>query len=125
MKISSDVAHASAHHWSKVGTAAQIAQAELLLGRVHALLGHAGLAMQFATSAFNSISSHEAEPWEVAFAHAILANAAATSGNAELHAEHYVKAKELGESLMDPQDKEIFMATFNLIPIPHQSRGTS
>jgi hypothetical protein len=54
----------------------------------------------------------------VAFAHAILANAGAASGNAQLHAQHYVKAKELGESLIDPQDKEIFIATFNLIPMP-------
>ena len=116
-------AYAAAHHWSRIGTAVQVAQAELLLGRAHAVLGHGELAMKFATAAFNSITSRDAEPWEAAFAHAILANAAAASDNAALHAQHYMKAKALGERL-GPQDKELFMATFDLIPVPHQSRGT-
>jgi hypothetical protein len=119
-----DAAHAASHHWSKIGTAAQIAQADLLLGRVHALLGHGELAMKFATAAFDSITSRDCAPWEVAFAHAILANAAAASGNAEMHAQHYAEAKVLGESLMDPQDKSLFLATFDLIPAPLPSRGT-
>jgi hypothetical protein len=116
-------AYAAAHHWSKIGTIAQVALAELLLGRVHAVLGHGDLAMKFATSAFNAINSRETEPWEVAFAHAILANAAAVSGDAELHAQHYVQAKALGESL-ETQDRDLFRATFDLIPTPRQSRQT-
>jgi hypothetical protein len=111
-------AYAAAHHWSKIGTEEHAARAELLLGRIHALLGHGDLAMTFATAAFNSIVSRNSEPWEVAFAHAILANAAAASGNSELHAAHYEKAKVLGDSLVDNEDKGIFLATFRLIPPP-------
>lgn len=58
-------AYAAAHHWSKIGTEEQIAHAELLLGRVHALLGHGELAMKFATAAFNSMTSRNSEPWEL------------------------------------------------------------
>jgi len=111
-------AYAAAHHWSKIGTEDQMASAQLLLGRVHALLGHAALAMEFATAAFGRITSRDSAPWEVAFAHAVLADAAAISQEPELHREHYLKARELGEGLDDPQDKELFLATFDLIPAP-------
>lgn len=110
-------AYAAAHHWSKVGTEEHTARAELLLGRVHALLGHGDLAMKFARAAFDSIVSRNGEPWEMAFAHAILANAAAVSGDSRLHTEHYKEAKAVGESL-DEEDKRIFLATFRLIPSP-------
>jgi hypothetical protein len=111
-------AHAAAYHWSKIGTTAQIAHADLLLGRVHALLGHGESAMTFATEALDAIGSREAEPWEAAFAHAILADAAAASGRTALHAEHYAKAKALGGSLADPQERAQFLATFALVPAP-------
>jgi hypothetical protein len=110
-----DAAHAASHHWSRIGTPVERARADLLLGQVHARLGQGRLAMRFPTAAFDAITSRDSEPWEVAFAHAILASAAAASGNTRLHAEHYVRAKELGERL-DTNDKEIFLATFNLIP---------
>ena len=111
-------AYAAAHHWSRIGTEDQISSAQLLLGRVHALMGHAALAMEFATSAFRRITSRDSAPLEVAFAHAILANAVAISREPQLHREHYLKAMALGEGLDDPQDKELFLATLNLIPAP-------
>jgi hypothetical protein len=75
--------------------------------------------MKFATAAFTSIGSRRSEPWEMAFAHAILAHAAAVSGNSELHAEHYGHAKVAGERLVDREDQDIFHATLRLIPFPH------
>ena len=74
--------------------------------------------MKFATAAFNSIVSRNSEPWEIAFAHAILANAAAVSGDSQLHAQHYGAAKLAGESLADKEDRDIFLATFRLVPPP-------
>jgi hypothetical protein len=82
-------AHASAYHWSQIGTPQQIAQAELLLGHAHATLGNGEVAMEFATSAWDTITSGESAPWEVAFARAILAGAAAAASNPDLHREHW------------------------------------
>jgi hypothetical protein len=113
-----DAAHAAAHHWRAIGTPAQIRQANLLLGRAHALVGHGALAMKCATAALDSIQSADAPLWELAFAHAILANAGAAAGNAEVHARHYAEARALGDRLADPEDREIFTATFRLIPPP-------
>jgi hypothetical protein len=109
-------AYAAAHHWSKVGTEENFARADLLLGRAHARLGHGELAMKFATRAFDSITARDSEPWERAYAHAVLANAAAISGDTQLHAQHYEKAKDWGRSLADPEDRDIFFRTFNQIP---------
>ena len=113
--------YAAAHHWSMIGTEDQMSAAQLLLGRVHALLGHRTLAMEFANSAFRSITSRDSSPWEIAFAHAILAHARAISENPELHREHYLKARTLGEGLENAQDKELFRATFDLIPAPGET----
>ena len=44
-----NAAHAAAFHWSKVGTELHAARAEMLLGHVHALLGHGELAMRSAS----------------------------------------------------------------------------
>ena len=113
-----DAAHGAAHHWRAIGTPAQLAQSNLLLGRVHALLGHGALAMPYATAALKAIQASDAAPWELAFAHAILANAGAAAGEAQVHARHYAEAQRLGDSLADAEDREIFSATFRLIPRP-------
>ena len=63
-----DAAHAAAHHWRAIGTPAQLAQSNLLLGRAHALLGHGAQAMQYATAALEAIQASDAAPWELAFA---------------------------------------------------------
>ena len=114
-------AYASAHHWSRIGTEEHSARAQLLLGRTHALLGHGPLAMTYARAAFDWIVSRGGEPWEIAFAHAILADAAAASGDSQLHAQQYAEAKAVGDSL-DEEDRRIFLATFRLILSPHNAR---
>ena len=40
-----NAAHAAAFHWSKVGTEIHAARVDMLLGHVHALLGHGAIAM--------------------------------------------------------------------------------
>ncbi|MEQ1758828.1 MAG: hypothetical protein ABL986_10950 [Vicinamibacterales bacterium] len=110
-------AHASAYHWSVIGTPTHHARADLLLGRVYALLGHGGPAQQFASRALAGISASQPEMWELAFAHAVQANAAAIAGDASTHADHYARASRLGEQL-DGEDRDIFLKTFSLIPVP-------
>jgi hypothetical protein len=115
-------AYASAHHWSKIGTEQNTSRAQLLLGRAHALLGQGALSMLYARAAFDSLMSRGGEPWEMAFAHAIMANAAFVSGDLPLHAQHYAQAKAVGESLLDEEDRSSFLATFHLIPSPDDVR---
>jgi hypothetical protein len=111
-------AHASRYLWSKIGTERNFALADLLLGQVHALLGHARTATVYAEKAFAYFTSRQSEPWEVAFAYAIQASAAAASGNRALYSESYARALEIANTLADPEDRRIFDATFNVIPKP-------
>jgi hypothetical protein len=111
-------AHAAAFHWSKVGTELHQARAAMLLGHVHALLGHGASAMAYARQSFAFVTSRDSPPWEVAFAHAILANAAAAARDRELHAKHYAIAKDLGATLADAEEREIFDATLRAVPAP-------
>lgn len=112
------VAHAAAWHWRQVGTTNQRQLADLLIARVHARLNDGPRALAAAERAFAAITARVAAPWERAFAHAILADAARASGDAARHASHYAEARALGAALTDPEDREIFHATFDRIPSP-------
>jgi hypothetical protein len=110
-------AHAAALHWSRVGTEHNVALADMLVGHVHALLGHGDLAMHYAATSFAYFTGRDSEAWELAFAHAVLANAAWAAQDVETHARHYALAEELGRALADAEDREIFEATFRRIPV--------
>jgi hypothetical protein len=111
-------AHAAALHWGRVGTELHKARATMLLGHVHALLGHGAIARDYARKSFEYVASHDSPAWEVAFAHAVLANAAAAARETQLHSRHYAMAKALGAALSDAEERAIFDATFAAIPAP-------
>lgn len=111
-------AHAAALHWAKVGTELHRARAAILLGQVHALVGDGKRALQYAREAFAYVTEHESPGWQVAFAHAVLANAAAANDERSLHKTHYARAKALGSALTDDEERAIFEATFRTIPAP-------
>ena len=113
-----NAAYASAFHWDKVGTEVNAARAKMLLGHVLAALGHGGLALTNAQQSYVYLVSHDPPDWELAFAHAVLAHAASSAGETTLHQEHYTKAEQQGQAIADPEDKEIFFKTFNLVPKP-------
>ncbi|HPF12805.1 MAG: hypothetical protein H6830_10690 [Planctomycetes bacterium] len=110
-------AYAAAHHWFQVGNEVNKNRAESLLGQVHAMLGHGELAMHYAKRNHEFVLGRESDAWEVAFAHAILAHAAAVSGQTRLHQEAYAKALAVGGGL-DAGDREVFEATFSQVPKP-------
>jgi len=114
-----DAAHASMHLWREIGNAKNAALGHLLLGQVHALLGHALDAMTHATLAHDYFIGHDdAEAWEVALSHAVLAHAAHCAGHVAQHAAHYAIAEQRIAALPDAQDQEILLATLRVVPKP-------
>ncbi len=114
-----DAAHASAHLWRTIGNDKNAALGHLLLGQVHALLGHASEALTYANLAHDYFTGHDdSEAWEVAISHAVLAHAAHCTGDAALHAAHYAIAEQRIAALPDPQDQEILLATLRVVPKP-------
>ena len=112
-------AWAAAYHWFQVGGEVERNRAESLLAQVHGILGHGDLAMTYAQRNHDFVLGRKSDGWEIAFAHAILANAAHAAGNADLHREQYAKAHSECEALTDPQDKKIFLDTFQSVPKPN------
>jgi hypothetical protein len=113
-----NAARAATFHWNKIGTEVHAARAGMLLARVHALLGHGAIAMCYARTAFDSVASRASPDWEIAFAHAVLANAAFAVNDAALHSQHYAVAKKIGLALPNAEERQIFEATFSRIPVP-------
>jgi hypothetical protein len=110
-------AHAAALHWNAIGTELNRVRASMLLGHVHALVGDGVRAKRYSQAAYDYVTSHKSDDWEVAFAHAILANAAAASGDAALHAKHYAIAERIGGTLSS-EERPIFDETFRTVPAP-------
>ena len=109
-------AYSAAFHWSRVGTAVHVARAMMLLAHVHATLGHAELALVYARRFLYFCEHNDCEDWDLAFAHAEMAHAAAKAGDPELHSSHYRKAKELGQAITDDEDRRVFDTEFSRIP---------
>ena len=113
-----NAAHAAAFHWSKIGTEVHAARVAMLLGHVYALLGHGAAAMRYAKTSFDSVTARESPDWEIALAHAVLANAASAMNDPVLHSHHYAQAQRIGLALPNAEERKIFEATFSRIPAP-------
>jgi hypothetical protein len=111
-------AYAAAYHWSRVGLPVNNARADLLVAHVHAVLGHAELALQCAWRCLAFFEREGGEDWDMAFAHAEMAHAAAAAGDADLHSRHYALAHERGAAIGDEEDRRVFMEEFERIPKP-------
>lgn len=110
------LAYASAFHWSKVGTPLHDARAEVTLAHVHALLGHGEMSLHYAQRCLAFFESNAGEDWDIAFAHAEVAHAAAAMGDAELHAKHYAAAKARGAAIKEDEDRRVFEEELARIP---------
>ena len=113
-----NLAHGAAYHWSQVGTPLHAARADMLLGRAHAIAGNGDLALRHAQRSLDFLSTQDSPDWEMAFSYAILAHAHHVSGHASEHEQFHARAKALGEAIADPEDRTVFLATFDIIPAP-------
>lgn len=112
-------AHAAAWHWHAVGTELHRMRAAMLLAQVYALLREGVEAMRLASSMRDYFASKADTPdWELAFTHAIHANAAHAAGRADVHREAYAKAKAALEAIADDEDRAIVLKTFEQVPAP-------
>jgi hypothetical protein len=111
-----NLAYAAVLHWSKVGKPIHQARADVTLAHALALAGHGELALRHAQRCLAFFEANPAEDWDIAFAHAEVAHAAAVEGNASLHAKHYALAQEHGQVIQDETDRKIFLDELSRIP---------
>jgi hypothetical protein len=113
-----NAAHASAWHWSKVGTELNRMRATLLLAEVHSLLGLGPSALAYAEEMREYFLRVGAPDWETAFVHVIYAHAASIAGDAVKHRASYESAVAALVSISSEQERKIVASTFSHVPKP-------
>ena len=100
-------AHASRYHWSRAGTATNLARGEWQCSRVYATLGRAEPALHHALRclAYTDVAD-DTEQWDLPFAHEAIARAYATAGDTGRARAHAARARELAASISDDGDRE-------------------
>jgi hypothetical protein len=107
-------AHASAYHWLKAPECEpkNRARSEWLCARVYAVLGRGEPALHHATRCLEITEQHadNVEDWDLPFAYEALARAHGVAGDAGESRRYAELARESGESIADPEDREHFDA---------------
>lgn len=109
-------AFTSLYHWEQVGNDENKYLAYLALARALTINNISELSIEYATEAYEFFLNTD-QQWISAFTHAILSHAFLISGVSDKAVTHYNEARNIGE-LLEPEDKQIFDATFILIPQP-------
>ena len=113
-----EAANAAMFFWNIAGNAKQRANAAQLLAHAYALRGFGDAARHYFAKCEAVVFGDDAVPWERAMAHAIAANVAAASGDADAHRSHYAQASRLVATLDSDDDRNVVDATLRVIPIP-------
>jgi len=109
-------AFTSLYHWQQAGNDDNKYLAYQAVARALTINNIADLAVEYASQSFEFFKDSK-ENWIKAFTHAILSHALSIQGNTDNAILHYNLARDIGDEL-EPEDKEIFDATFGLIPKP-------
>ena len=107
----------ASHHWTEIGTARNIAHADVLLAWALARAAAAAPAVDAASRAVTYFTENESKDWEKAFAHAATAASFHCAGDQEGHRRHYDEAQRLGSTLA-AGDLKLFQAAFRNVPRP-------
>jgi hypothetical protein len=111
------LAGTASHHWSEIGTARNMAHADLLFAWALARAGAAAPATDAAERALRYFTENPFEDWENAFAHAAMAASLHCAGDQDGHRSHYNEAQQL-EGKLARGDLKLFQAAFRNVPRP-------
>ena len=103
-------AHASCYHWLQIGRVENHARALCLIANVYAALGLGSDALRHAQHCVGLVEENadELADWDQAFAHDCLARAQAADGQAGEALQSRHRARDLGDRIAVPEEKEIF-----------------
>lgn len=108
-------AHASMAHWRAAGTGVHLQRGAWMLAQVYTVLENVPMALYYAKRCLELIDEHKDElsDFDFAFANEAMARAQALSGN-KVEAQKYIKlSQQLGETIADEEDRQIFFKDFN------------
>ncbi|HEY3543506.1 MAG TPA: hypothetical protein VGK79_13290 [Gaiellaceae bacterium] len=112
-------AHASAHHWLQIGTAANRARSEWQCARVHAVLGQSEQALYHARRCLRLVEEHpdEMDDWDLAAAYEALARAHLAAGESGEAAGYAALARDATAAIADEEDRALIEADLATIRV--------
>jgi len=105
-----NAAHASLHHWTRVGEPVHRARGEWLVSHVYAVLGRGEPARHHAARCLGITEKAGLEDFDLAYAYEGMARAAAASGDRVTADAYRAKAAEAGRAIAADEDRAIFEA---------------
>ncbi len=109
-------AHASRYHWGRVGTPRNLSIAEWQISRVYAVLGRAEPARFHAVRALETARRGGLGRFYVAYAFEALARAAASAGDRPARERYLRKARRIGATVRDRDDRRMLLEDLATIP---------
>lgn len=110
-------AHASLHHWSKVGGPKEAAIGHWQIARVSAMVGLFDGALWHARRCMHIADEHALGPFVHACAHEALARALALLGKTEAAEVEAARARALLPAITDAEDREVVESDLATIPL--------
>ena len=105
-----DRAHASAYHWSLVGTPAHFTVSAWQIAHVYTLLQHTQEALFHARRSLKTCVANGLGEWRLAFAYEAMARAYAASGEAQQATHYRTLATETGDTIAEEEERNHFFS---------------
>src|SRR5688500_15860283 len=99
-------AHASRHHWGRIGAPEDLARGEWQVSRVYAELGRAEPALYHARRCRELCREHGIADWDLAFAFEALARASLVAGDNVAARDYLEQARAQGQQIKDDEDRQ-------------------
>lgn len=109
-------AHASRHHWGRVGDATHIATGEWQCARVYAVLGRPEPALHHARRCLEVCEANGLADFHIAAAYEGMARAHATAGDLAATREWKARATAALEGIAEEDDREIVASDIAALP---------
>ena len=103
-----------AYHWGEAPECRpeNLARGEWLISRVYCVLGRAEPALWHARRCLEWVEEAGVGDWDLAYAYEALARASAVAGDAAAAGEWRARARQAGDAIGDPEDREHFDEDF-------------
>jgi hypothetical protein len=109
-------AFGSRFFWGRVGDASNRAVGDGQIARVCAELGHADLALRFASKGMAAVEAQGYTDFRLASAYEVMARAQACAGNGTERDRYVALATDAIATLEDPEDREIIEGQLATVP---------
>jgi hypothetical protein len=109
-------AHASRHHWGRVGAALNLVRGDWLVSRVYAVLGRAEPAAYHASRCLVRCEAAGIGGFDLGYAHEAVARAAAASGDMARCRRHVELGRAAAAGIEDGEDRALLLADLETVP---------